>query len=110
MFLQDPLMRGPLPTLFARPLAAGAPLFRQVYGGLRAAILNGQLAPGGRLPATRTLAGELGVSRNTVVGAYEQLLAEGYLEGRVGSGTYVARTLPEEALYATPARPGPAPA
>ena len=48
----DPTMRGPPPTVFARPLAAGgAPLFRQVYDGLRAAILNGQLAPAARLPA-----------------------------------------------------------
>src|SRR5262249_33992292 len=63
---------------------------------LRRSILDGTLAAGVRLPATRGLAGELGVSRNTVLNAYEQLLAEGYLEGKVGSGTYVPRTLPDE--------------
>ena len=59
--------------------AAATPLFRQLYDGLRRGILDGTLAPGVRLPATRSLAGELGVSRNTVLNAYEQLLAEGYL-------------------------------
>jgi GntR family transcriptional regulator/MocR family aminotransferase len=73
-------------------------LFRQLYEGLRQSILDGRLAPGVRLPATRGLAEELGVSRNTVLNAYEQLLAEGYLEGKAGSGTYVPRTLPEEML------------
>src|SRR5262245_1123526 len=102
-------------TLLTVPLdpAAAAPLFRQLYEGVRRGILNGTLAPGLRLPATRRLAGELGVSRNTVLNAYEQLLAEGYLEGRVGSGTYVPRTLPEDLLQvgqtAAPARPVPRP-
>jgi GntR family transcriptional regulator/MocR family aminotransferase len=77
---------------------AATPLFRQLYEGLRQSILDGRLAPGVRLPATRGLAEELGVSRNTVLSAYEQLLAEGYLEGKAGSGTYVPRTLPEEML------------
>jgi GntR family transcriptional regulator / MocR family aminotransferase len=88
---------GPLLTL---PLDARAsvPLFRQLYDGVRRGILDGTLAPGLRLPATRQLASELGVSRNTVLNAYEQLLAEGYLQGRTGSGTYVPPTLPEELL------------
>src|SRR5215218_2226938 len=62
-----------------------------------------------RLPSTRTLAAELGVSRSTVVTAFEHLLAEGYLEGKVGSGTYVAGSLPEELLgvHAKPAGPPP---
>ena len=92
-------------TLLTLPLdpAATTPLFRQLYDGLRRGILDGTLAPGVRLPATRSLAGELGVSRNTVLNAYEQLLAEGYLEGKVGSGTYVPRTLPEEMLQVRPA-------
>jgi len=77
---------------------ARAGLQRQLYDELRAAILCGRLTPGARLPASRVLASDLGVSRNTVTGAFDQLLAEGYLEGRVGSGTYVARTLPEELL------------
>src|SRR4051812_41766079 len=74
------------------------PLYRQLYDSLRRAILKGQLAPGTRLQSTREMAGELSVSRNTVVNAYEQLLAEGYLEGQVGSGTYVSRALPEDLL------------
>ncbi len=79
-----------------------APLFRQVYDGLRSAILAGRLGPGTRLPASRGLARELGVSRNTVLNAYEQLLAEGYLEGRLGSGTYVPQALPDDLLRAAP--------
>lgn len=82
--------------------ATTTPLFRQVYDGIRRGILEGMLEPGARLPATRGLARELGVSRNTVLNAYEQLLAEGYLEGRIGSGTSVPRTLPEEMLQVRP--------
>ncbi len=78
--------------------ASVVPMHRQLYDYLRDAILSGQLAGGLRLPATRTLAEELGVSRNTVMGAFDQLLAEGYMEGKVGAGTYVARVLPEEVL------------
>lgn len=74
------------------------PLFRQLYTGLRSAILTGRLEGGTRLPPTRLLARELHLSRNTIVNAFEQLIAEGYLEGKMGSGTYVAHVLPEEAL------------
>jgi GntR family transcriptional regulator/MocR family aminotransferase len=74
------------------------PLYRQLYDSLRRAILAGHLAPGTRLQSTREMAEELKVSRNTVVNAYEQLLAEGYLEGQVGSGTYISRALPEDLL------------
>nr|WP_314075642.1 PLP-dependent aminotransferase family protein [uncultured Roseococcus sp.] len=73
----------------------GTPLLRQVYLELRRAILGGTLPPGARLPATRVLAQRLGIARNTVVAAYEQLLAEGFIEGRVGAGSYVSRDLPE---------------
>jgi GntR family transcriptional regulator / MocR family aminotransferase len=75
------------------------PMHRQLYDYLRSAILSGRLAGGLRLPATRTLATELGVSRNTVMSAFDQLLAEGYMESRVGAGTYVARVLPDDVLY-----------
>jgi GntR family transcriptional regulator / MocR family aminotransferase len=75
------------------------PLYKQLYDELRRAILSGRLKAGIRLPATRELAEELRLSRNTVLGAYQQLLAEGYLEGVGGSGTFVARTLPEEMLH-----------
>ena len=69
-------------------------LHRQAYRALRAAILTRRLAPGARLPATRALARELGLSRNTVLAAYEQLVAEGYASARVGSGTTVCETRP----------------
>ncbi|MGV8849549.1 MAG: PLP-dependent aminotransferase family protein [Propionibacteriaceae bacterium] len=65
------------------------PLPRQLADGLRTAIGEGVVAPGELVPATRTLAARLGVSRGTVVSAYDQLLAEGYLVGRVGHGTVV---------------------
>jgi GntR family transcriptional regulator/MocR family aminotransferase len=81
----------------------GSPLHQQVYDGLRRAILERLLRPGQRVPATRVLAAELGISRLPVLTAYEQLLHEGYLEGRVGSGTFVAATLPDDALRAAPA-------
>lgn len=67
------------------------PLIRQIYLELRQRILQGKLQAGQKLPATRALAAELGVSRNVVLEAYDQLTAEGYLEGRSGSGTYVSQ-------------------
>lgn len=66
------------------------PLHGQLMRTLKAGIRQGQFALGSRMPPTRWLAGELGVSRNTVLAAYDQLRAEGFLDGRVGSGTYVA--------------------
>ena len=78
----------------------GTPLYRWFYEELRAAILAGRLRPGGRLPATRELAAEYGLSRPTLVAAFEQLRSEGYVEGKIGSGTYVSQTLPEELLQA----------
>ena len=71
------------------------PVLRQLYLELRRSILAGAILPGGRLPPTRTLADRLGVARNTVVAAYEQLLAEGFIEGRVGAGSFVSRDLPD---------------
>ncbi|WP_409318174.1 PLP-dependent aminotransferase family protein [Pseudomonas sp. KCJK9016] len=69
-------------------------LSRQLYQALRLRVLDGRLASGTRLPASRDLAAALSVSRNSVVRAYDQLYAEGFIEGRVGDGTYVAQ-LPE---------------
>jgi GntR family transcriptional regulator/MocR family aminotransferase len=66
------------------------PLFRQIYFELRTAIIDGRLTASSSLPSTRTLAHELGVSRNTVLNAYDQLAAEGYLETSSGSSTKVA--------------------
>jgi len=64
--------------------------YAQLIRALKGAILDGRVGAGSRLPASRTLARELDVSRNTVLAAYEQLQAEGFLLGRVGSGSYVA--------------------
>lgn len=66
----------------------------QVYESVRRAILTGVLLPGTRLPSSRTLAEDLGVARLTVVLAFEQLVAEGYLTARVGAGTFVNGELP----------------
>lgn len=70
------------------------PVYAQIADGLRTAIEDGTLLPGARLASTRSLATDWGVSRNTVLQAFEALLAEGYLEGRVGDGTYVTGTPP----------------
>ncbi|MCW5643009.1 MAG: PLP-dependent aminotransferase family protein [Rhodoferax sp.] len=75
-----------------------------LYAQLRGAILAGQLAPGARLPASRVLAASQGVARGTVVAAYEQLIAEGYLQSRVGSGTRVSAVLPDSLLAVAQAR------
>ena len=71
------------------------PLPRQVYDGFRAAILHGELRRGQRVPSSRELATELRISRFPVLDAYAQLLAEGYFESRIGSGTFVSNSLPE---------------
>lgn len=70
-------------------------LHKRLYNAMRSAILDGSLSPGGRLPPSRDLAQQLGMSRNTVLTVYEQLLAEGYVISRQGSGTFVAGTLPD---------------
>ncbi len=77
---------------------ADRPLYRQIYEAIRMAILSGEFGPGKRLAATRALARELGVSRITVLNAYEQLFAEGYLDGKGGAGTFVAAELPDNLL------------
>ncbi|WP_431028378.1 PLP-dependent aminotransferase family protein [Lysinibacillus sp. LZ02] len=65
------------------------PLIRQVYQQIRERILKGELQAGEKLPSTRELSGELKVSRNVILEAYDQLLAEGFLTSRTGSGTFV---------------------
>src|SRR3954469_16235397 len=69
----------------------GIPLALQIQEQLRVAIREGRLLAGERLPSTRRLADHLGVSRGTVVEVYEQLVAEGYVDSAVGSGTRVAQ-------------------
>jgi GntR family transcriptional regulator/MocR family aminotransferase len=85
---------------------SGVPLYRQIYDGFRQAILGGLLRAGQRIPSTRALAAELEVSRFPVLAAYEQLLHEGYLAGRIGAGTFVSATLPDDALRPVPAARG----
>ena len=80
----------------AEPIA-----YRRLYHGIRAAILDGRLHPGERLPASRDLAKTLGISRNTVVTSFDLLTSEGYLETRVGAGSFVASTLPDRDMAAT---------
>jgi DNA-binding transcriptional regulator YhcF (GntR family) len=75
-----------MPALTIKPQSA-CPLYRQVYNQLRQAILKQKLPAGARLPSTRALARTLGVSRNTVLNAYEALVADALLAARKGSGT-----------------------
>jgi len=77
-----------LPVVLDR--TAPGPLGVQLSGAIRELVVAGTLTRGDRLPSSRALAGDLGVSRSVTEHAYEQLLAEGWLEARRGSGTYVA--------------------
>lgn len=81
---------------------ADLPLHRQVYEEIRRAILSGRLTPGQKLPSTRSLSQSLSISRATVTQSYEQLLSEGYLETKMGSGTFVCHQLPDDLLNTTP--------
>lgn len=83
---------------------SAAPLHRQIYDALKAGIRDGKYRPGTRLPSTRSLCADLGVSRNTVLSAYEQLLAEGYAVSRERATTVVADVVPPRPL-ARPAAP-----
>lgn len=74
------------------------PAYRWLYTAMRAEILEGRLRPGTRLPATRDLARQYSLSRGTIIAAFEELKAEGYVEGNIGSGTYVSKVLPEALL------------
>ncbi len=80
------------------PPEPGTSAYRWLYGALRAEILDGRLRPGARLPATRDLAAQYGLSRGTIISAFDQLKSEGYVEGSVGSGTHVSGILPDEFL------------
>jgi GntR family transcriptional regulator / MocR family aminotransferase len=84
--------------LVVRERQPGTALFQWVYDEVRSGILDGRLRRGMRLPSTREFARRYSVSRGTVVTAFEQLHAEGYLEGNVGAGTYVNTLLPEDFL------------
>src|SRR5580704_1763184 len=77
-------------------------LHKQIYDAYRATIVAGGLRPGQRIPSTRVLASELGVSRFPVLNAYAQLLAEGYFASRVGAGTVISKSLPDHYGASTP--------
>ena len=80
-------------------------LHRQIYDSYRSAVVDGTLRPGQRVPSTRVLASELGVSRFPVLNAHAQLLAEGYFESRVGAGTVVSSSIPDQLTSSEPTRP-----
>lgn len=89
------------------PIALDAGIPNQasrIHAALRVAIVDGRLGPGLKLPSSRALAEQFGLSRNAVVAAYEQLLGDGLAEARQGSGTYVAEDLPAAQSAAAPAR------
>jgi GntR family transcriptional regulator / MocR family aminotransferase len=86
-------------------LDAEGPLYDQIYRALRGNILKGRMSAASRVPATRDLALELGVSRNVAIMAYRQLLDEGYLTTRKGAGTFVARELPRHLTTVAARRP-----
>ena len=95
------MTRGTVELPLTADRADEVPLTDQLVDQLREALADGRLATGERLPATRALADLLGVSRTVVTGAYAQLFAEGWIEGRHGSGTYVA-----DGAQGGPAAPG----
>ena len=80
----------------------GMPMYRQLYDRFRSAIVEGRIRPGERIPSTRALAVDLGISRPLVLCCKEQLLSEGYLETFVGAGTCVAQSIPDELLKPFP--------
>jgi GntR family transcriptional regulator / MocR family aminotransferase len=86
-------------ALMLPPRDRAVPAYRWLYEALRSEILAGRFRPGARLPSTRDLGAQYGLARGTIVLAFEQLAAEGYTEGTVGSGTYVSHTLPDELLH-----------
>ncbi|MCI0583613.1 MAG: PLP-dependent aminotransferase family protein [Chloroflexi bacterium] len=91
--------------LLAIDRTAAEPIHRQLERALRDAVRSGRLAPGSTLPSTRALAAEAGVSRGIAVEAYEQLVAEGYLESRAGGTTRVARAAAVRTTLPRPTQP-----
>src|SRR6185437_13342120 len=86
-------------SAFFPPIAldrdGAVPIYRQLYDWFQRAIIGGRLRSGQRVPSSRSLAAELNVSRIPILTAYEQLLAEGYLEAIKGAGTIVAASIPQ---------------
>jgi GntR family transcriptional regulator / MocR family aminotransferase len=86
---------------------AAKPLHKQIYDGFLSVIVDGNMRPGQRVPSSRTLSIELGISRIPVLNAYAQLLAEGYFESRKGAGTFVSESLPESLTICEDKTPQP---
>src|SRR6476469_1055290 len=89
------------PSLFVLalpPRTSGTSAAQWLCGARRDEILEGRLRPGSRLPSSRDLARQHGLSRGTVVSVFEQLRSEGYVQGTTGSGTYVSTGLPDDLL------------
>ena len=94
--------------LIAIDRALSKPLHRQIYDAYRGAIVGHSLRAGDRVPSTRLLASDLGISRIPILNAYAQLQAEGYFETRVGAGTIVSASLPDQMVAVRPSRTGAA--
>jgi GntR family transcriptional regulator/MocR family aminotransferase len=86
---------------------AAKPLHKQIYDGFLSVIVGGNMRPGQRVPSSRTLSIELGISRIPVLNAYAQLLAEGYFESRKGAGTFISESLPESLTICEDKTPQP---
>src|SRR3970040_2733811 len=82
--------------LLLKPKQPGTSIQNWLYREIRQAVLGGRLGPGERLPSTRRMAADWDIARGTVVAAYEQLAAEGYLESLQGAGYFVSPELPDQ--------------
>ncbi len=85
--------------------SSDTPMYKQLYTLIREAILSGRFKGGQKLPGTRTFSSELKISRNTVVQAFEQLMIEGYISGRIGAGTYITKEIPDKFLSGRKTQP-----
>src|SRR5579872_4144317 len=104
-------LQGGLLPVVAVARGSSVPLHRQIYDAFRSMVLDHRLQPGQQIPSTRALADSLGISRIPALAAYEQLIAEGYIESRHGAGTFVTASLPDQSpapLSATPRSDEPA--
>lgn len=85
----------PYSTLLSIDKTSKTPVFLQIAGGITENIRQGTIQAGTQLPGTRTMAESLGLHRKTVIAAYEELLAQGWLETQNSRGTFVSQKLPE---------------
>ena len=88
-----------IPLVAFKIIYLKVPLYEQLYNAIRKSIHEGKFSLGQKFPGTRSLAAELKISRYTVTAAFQQLLAEGYIKGKPGSGSYV-NEIPDKLLHA----------